>query len=139
MASQPNRFHLQIASRTDNLGVIRLFIGDIARKAGFNEDTISDIELAVDEACTNVIKHAYHYDANQQIDIAVELNDRQMAIVISDHGSGFDPDSIENPDQRIRKHARGGLGIALMKKIMDEVSFSIQPGIRNEVRMIKYK
>ncbi len=129
---------MKIPSRTDNLDVIRVFIGDIARKAGFNDDAISEIELAVDEACANVIKHAYHYDANQHIDIIVETNSSKLTITISDHGKGFDPEKIESPEMRIQKHARGGLGIALIRKIMDEVTFRIDPGIRNEVRMVKY-
>lgn len=129
---------MKIPSRTDNLDIIRVFIGDIARKAGFNDDSISEIELAVDEACANVIKHAYRYDSNQHIDIIVETNSSKLTITISDHGQGFDPEKIESSELRIKKHARGGLGIALIKKIMDEVTFQIQPGVRNEVRMVKY-
>lgn len=129
---------MKIPSRTDNLDIIRVFIGDIARKAGFDDDSISEIELAVDEACANVIKHAYRYDANQHIDIIVETNSSKLTITISDHGQGFDPEKLESSELRIQKHARGGLGIALIKKIMDEVTFQIQPGVRNEVRMVKY-
>lgn len=138
MLTDPNSFSIKIPSRTDNLDIIRVFIGDIARKAGFSDDAISEIELAVDEACANVIKHAYHYDASQHIDIIVETNSNKLIITISDHGQGFNPENLESPELRIQKHARGGLGIALIRKIMDEVTFNIHPGIRNEVRMVKY-
>jgi serine/threonine-protein kinase RsbW len=132
-----NIFTLNIPSRTDNLEIIRDFIIGIARKFGFNDDGIGEIELAVDEACANVIKHAYNYDENKKIDITVETNSSKLTITISDQGRGFDPNKLESPEQRLQKHARGGLGIALIKKVMDEVSFELNPG-NNHVRMVKY-
>ncbi len=135
--STANIFTLNIPSRTDNLEIIRDFIIGIARKFGFTDDGIGEIELAVDEACANVIKHAYHYDENKKIDITVETNSSKLTITISDQGEGFDPAKLESPEQRLQKHARGGLGIALIKKVMDEVSFDLNPG-NNHVRMVKY-
>jgi serine/threonine-protein kinase RsbW len=136
--NEANKFNLRIPSRTDNLEIIREFIIGIARKFGFKDDSIGEIELAVDEACANVIKHAYHYDENKKIEITVETNGRKLTITISDQGGGFDPTKLETSEQRLQKHARGGLGIALIKKVMDEVSFNIHPGSHNEVRMVKY-
>ncbi len=133
-----NKFTMQIPSRTDNLEIIREFVVGIARRYGFKDDAISEIELAVDEACANVIKHAYRYDDQHNIDITVETNSTKIAITISDQGLGFNPERLESPQQRLQKHARGGLGIALIRKVMDEVSFSINPGRHNEVRMVKY-
>lgn len=135
--SSANIFTLNIPSRTDNLEIIRDFIIGIAKKFGFNDDGIGEIELAVDEACANVIKHAYNYDENKKIDITVETNSSKLTITISDQGKGFDPAKLESPEQRLQKHARGGLGIALIKKVMDEVSFDINPG-SNHVKMVKY-
>lgn len=132
-----NIFTLNIPSRTDNLEIIRDFIIGIAKKFGFDDDGISEIELAVDEACANVIKHAYNYDESKKIDITVETNSSKLTITISDQGRGFDPSRLESPEQRLQKHARGGLGIALIKKVMDEVSFDIHPG-SNHVKMVKY-
>lgn len=132
-----NIFTLNIPSRTDNLEIIRDFIIGIAKKFGFDDDGISEIELAVDEACANVIKHAYNYDENKKIDITVETNSSKLTITISDQGIGFDPGKLESPELRIQKHARGGLGIALIKKVMDEVSFDLHPG-SNHVKMVKY-
>ena len=132
-----NIFTLNIPSRTDNLEIIRDFIIGIAKKFGFDDDGINEIELAVDEACANVIKHAYNYDENKKIDITVETNSSKLTITISDQGRGFDPGRLESPEQRLQKHARGGLGIALIKKVMDEVSFDLHPG-SNHVKMVKY-
>jgi serine/threonine-protein kinase RsbW len=136
--NEANRFSLKIPGRTDNLEIIREFVIGIAKKFGFKDESISEIELAVDEACANVIKHAYHYDQNKKIDITVETNGQKLTITISDQGKGFDPEKLETPEQRLQKHARGGLGIALIKKVMDEVSFDIHPGNRNQVKMVKY-
>lgn len=129
---------MKIPSRTDNLEIIRKFVIGIAKKFGFNDESIGEIELAVDEACANVIKHAYRYDKTKKIDITVETNGRKLTIIISDQGEGFDPEKLESSEQRLQKHARGGLGIALIKKVMDEVSFNIHPGSRNQVKMVKY-
>jgi serine/threonine-protein kinase RsbW len=136
--NESNRFSLKIPSRTDNLEIIREFVVGIAKKFGFRDESISEIELAVDEACANVIKHAYHNDKNKKIDITVETNGQKLTITISDQGLGFDPEKLESSEQRLQKHARGGLGIALIKKVMDEVIFDIHPGNRNQVKMVKY-
>ncbi len=133
-----NLFNLAVQSRTDNLGIIREFVTDIAKKSGFNEDAIGDIEIAVDEACANVIKHAYRNDDSKTIEITVETNGRKLTILIRDSGPGFNPATLETPQERLQKHARGGLGIALIKRVMDEVTFDMNPGIKNQVRMVKY-
>ena len=138
MKKNDNKFSLKIPSRTENLSIIREFIINIAKKFGFNDNSISEIELAVDEACANVIKHAYQFNENKKIDITVETNGQKLTIIISDRGKGFDPKTIEPAEERLHKHARSGFGIALIKKVMDEVSFDIHPGSHNEVKMVKY-
>ncbi|MCB0833701.1 MAG: ATP-binding protein [Bacteroidetes bacterium] len=137
IVAENNVFTLNIPSRTDNLEIIRDFVITIARKQGFSEDSIGEIELAVDEACANVIKHAYHFKDDKEIAIQVETDEERISITISDEGQGFDPSSLESPEERLQKHARGGLGIALIRKVMDEVTFNIHPG-NTHVRMVKY-
>ena len=133
-----NKFNLKISSKTENLEIIRGFIENIAGKGGFEEEAIGEITLAVDEACSNVIRHAYRHNSRRKIEIAVEINSNQLIISISDKGRGFDPGRLETSDKRIKKYARGGLGIALIKKVMDEVNFDIHPGVRNQIIMTKY-
>ena len=112
-------------------------VGECASTMGFSDREVLRIQVAVDEACANVIKHAYNYDENKKIDITVETNSSKLTITISEQGRGFDPGKLESPEQRLQKHARGGLGIALIKKVMDEVSFDLHPG-SNHVKMVKY-
>lgn len=129
------KFHLNTPSQTENLELIRNFVSKIAEKAGFEETKINDIELAVDEACTNVVKHAYDEDSKRKdIDVIIEIRDGKFIVIVSDRGKGFNPHSIKELDLS----KAGGLGIHLMKILMDEVQFDIKPGVRTRVKMVKY-
>jgi serine/threonine-protein kinase RsbW len=134
-------FKLRIPSQTDNLELIRYFVGRVAEKVGFDDEDVGKIELACDEACTNVIKHAYNERKQvQSLDIAIKLDYQKLTLVVTDHGKGFDPKAIRIPDMKeyLAELKVGGLGIYLMKTLMDEVDYDIKPGIRNQVRMVKY-
>jgi serine/threonine-protein kinase RsbW len=135
-----HRYQLSVASATENLELIREFIGRLAREAGFDEDSAMQIELAVDEASTNVIKHAYRYNPAHTVDIIAQFDAEKMEIVISDRGKGFDANNVPAPDiaKKIAAAKPGGLGIHLMRSLMDEVHFSIHPKKRNEVKLVKY-
>ncbi|MEJ2054496.1 MAG: ATP-binding protein [Calditrichaceae bacterium] len=139
--TRKQKFKLKISSVTDNLEIIREFINNIAQKAGFNEGSVDQIELAVDEACTNVIKHAYKYSRDRMLDIAVSLDQEKIEISIMDKGAGFNPDNLPIPDlEKYMRNAKvGGLGIHLMRTLMDEVNFSINPGNKNQVSLVKYR
>lgn len=134
-------FKLTVASKSQNLEIIRKFIVGIAEKGGFSEDEISQIELAVDEASTNVIKHAHRLNPDKNVHIKVQMNDRQITIRICDQGTGFDANSIAAPDliKYIQEAKKGGLGIHLMRNLMDEVSFEQQANSGNCVTLIKYR
>ena len=140
MKKRSQKFKLRIPSMTDNLQLIRDFVVKIASKAGLNEEIQEQVALAVDEACTNVIKHAHKFTATRPIDILIQTDDQKIKITISDQGSGFDPTRLVKPDlKKFTKEARhGGLGIYLMQTLMDEVDYSFNPGIKNQVQMIKY-
>ncbi len=138
--SRKQKFKLRFPSKTDNLEIIREFVNRLALKTGFNPSTADQISLAVDEACTNVIKHAHKFDSRRMIDIIVYLDNEKIEIIISDTGKGFDPSKLPEPDLRqyIHEAKMGGLGIYLMKTIMDEVNYTFNPGTKNQVAMIKY-
>ena len=128
-----------ILSRTDNLSEIREFVGKAARAFGFSEEDTANIVLAVDEACTNIIKHAYQYATDKEIEVSIFQNKLSFEIRIFDSGKPFDPNTIRQPDlkEHIGHRKRGGLGVYLMKKLMDKVEYNFQRGKRNEVRLIK--
>lgn len=138
--SERQKFNLKVSSITENLEIIREFIHNLAVKGGFNDEDAYQIELAVDEACTNVIKHAYKFNDRRIIDINVYLYTNKMEINISDKGKGFDLKKLTEPDLKEYAHAakRGGLGIHLMRSLMDEVNFTFNPEKKNTVSLVKY-
>ncbi len=141
MEKQKTRqFKLKVASSPENLGTIREFIHDISLNAGFDSETAGQIELAVDEACTNVIKHAHKYEYDKSIDLLVLLDAQKITVTITDRGLGFDVNKVAKPDLQkyIHEAKKGGLGIHLMRSLMDEVQFEFNPGVKNQVTMVKY-
>jgi serine/threonine-protein kinase RsbW len=131
---------IHIESRTERLIVVREFVSAAARECGFPDDEVSKIALAVDEACTNVIKHAYRNDPDKEITVSVKKRPRGLEIVIADTGTAFDPARIQAPNMKeyLSHYRHGGLGMYLMKSLMDKVEYKIDTGRRNEVRMTKY-
>jgi len=140
MTDQIKEYKLKIPSQTNNLELIRNFVGEVAKKVGFEDKEIDKIELAVDEACTNVIQHAYKRQDGKDIDVAVKLDYQKLTIVVTDMGETFTPDQVEIPDldKYLAELRVGGLGIYLMKSLMDEVEYESGPGGENQVRMVKY-
>lgn len=131
---------LSVNSTTENLSLIREFIKSNAKNVGFTEEAINKIVLAVDEACTNVIKHAYKYSVNGQINISVSFVQGKFSVVITDSGIHFNPNAIPEPDLQLYHQQRksGGLGVFLMRKLMDEVNYENLNDNRNQVVLVKY-
>lgn len=131
---------IHIESRTERLSAARDFVSGAARTFGFSEEDVGKIALAVDEACTNVIKHAYRFDPTKKIAITVHADNGAFEIRIRDNGNAFDPGRIHQPDMKeyMTHFRRGGLGVYLMRSLMDKVEYEIKPGKMNEVRLIKF-
>jgi serine/threonine-protein kinase RsbW len=140
MKKRTQKYKLKIPSITENLQLIREFIIKIAEKAGFDQERQEQIALAVDEACTNVIKHAHKFDARRMIDIQILVDAQKISITITDRGRGFNAAKLKDPDlQKFARESRhGGLGIYLIKTLMDEVQFTYDPGVKNQVQLTKY-
>jgi serine/threonine-protein kinase RsbW len=141
MESKKKYITKTIPSRTDCLIEIREFVGSAARSFGFSEEETANIILAVDEACTNIIKHAYQYVADKKIEVAITQDNDVFEVKIFDNGRTFDPSTLQPPDlkEHIGHQRRGGLGVYLMKRLMDKVEYNFKPGKRNEVTLIKYR
>lgn len=140
MKVKTQKYKLKIPSITKNLQMVREFVLKIAAQTGFNEETQEQIALAVDEACTNVIKHAHHHDARKLMDIQIRTDANKMKIIITDRGRGFDITKLKDPDveQFIKESRHSGLGIYLIKTLMDEVEYEFKPGVKNQVQLTKY-
>jgi len=133
------RNELLIFSSTNNLAEVRSFVETHGAKVGFDKREISHIILAVDEACTNIIEHAYNGSDKEKIKIRVKSTSDKFFITITDSGHHFDPSLIEEPNieksQKMKKG--GGLGMFLMKKLMNEVKYNARKN-GNELILIKY-
>ena len=109
MSEYPTEYKLKIPSQTDNLEIIREFVGRVASKVGFNEDDLNKIELAVDEACANVIKHAYQKDQKSK-PIDIQVGD----FIKFNHNVRFDGSCVKALDDRklnrLYKADRPGIG-----------------------------
>ncbi len=139
MPSLERTFILQVPSSTENLAMIRDFVTNIAEQAGLTPGEVAQIELAVDEACANVMEHAYGRDITKEVSVRATLDGDAVEINVIDTGQGFDPATVKQLelDKLISNRKSGGLGMRLMKKFMDEVHYEMIPGKKNELRMIK--
>ena len=131
---------ITIQSRTERLIRVREFVSTAARKFGFGDEDVSKIALAVDEACTNIIKHAYESDPRKNISVTIKGRNGTFEVAIRDSGAEFDPAGVPSPDMQeyLTHYRRGGLGMYLMKSLMDKIEYNIKPGRPNEVRLTKY-
>lgn len=139
MAAIERKFILHVPSSTENLALIREFVTIIGTQAGLDEKEVAKIELAVDEACANVIEHAYGHDTSKEVVIRATFDADTLWIKVEDTGHGFDPTTVKEEElqQLIAHHKSGGLGMRLMKTLMDEVHYEIVPGQKNELHMMK--
>ena len=110
-----------------------------AQKAGFDERALYKIQLAVDEACANVVDHAYTGAEPGDIEVSCRLNDRLLTIRVRDWGEGFDLGGVKDPDLKapLEERSLGGLGLFLVRQVMDEVQFTSDPEQGNELMMSK--
>jgi len=132
-------FSLQVPSATGNLALIREFVSTVGEQAGFNDQDVMRLQLAVDEACANVIEHAYNLEDTHEVTVRAVVDDDAIRFEIVDRGKGFDPARIheQNLDELIKERRSGGLGLRLIRSIMDDVQYQIVPGEKNELRTVK--
>ncbi|MBI4419042.1 MAG: ATP-binding protein [Ignavibacteriales bacterium] len=129
-----------IPSKTGKLLEVREFVASEARAFGFSDEDISKIALAVDEACTNIIRHAYQNDPNRAISITIQKKRDRFEVSIVDDGKKFDPAVLKplNLKEHLTQYRRGGLGVYLMKTLMDKVEYNTLGDKKNEVRLTKF-
>jgi serine/threonine-protein kinase RsbW len=110
---------LSLPARPDSLGVIRHVLGAFAESLRLPADLVEDIRLAVTEACTNVVRHAYDGD-DGPIDVVMRPSKERLEIIISDRGRGMGPSpDVEGP----------GLGLPLIAALADSVELQeVRPG-----------
>lgn len=113
---------MTIPSDVSYLEPIRTLIQEITSLAGLPRDAASEVELAVTEGCANVIRHCYRNSDRERIDLAFSFAGDVLEVRIDDYGKFVDPARIKGrPLDDVRP---GGLGVHLMQKVMDEVTYT---------------
>lgn len=135
---------LTIPAKAEYITLSRLALSGLSRVRTFPEDTLADLKLALTEACSNSVRHAYD-DGDGHVDISFELHDDRLVVEIADDGTGFEPDGAGQKGQDEAGDAsgeaeltEGGLGIAIIRSIADEVEIVAGPGGRgSRLRFVK--
>jgi len=132
---QKTPLHLSVKSHPENLKHIRKMVADSLSEARVPEHDSHIITLAVDEACSNIIKHGYKNDYNRKIDLFIDLEINCLTISIIDSGIKFDISSIEPRD--VNDIRPGKLGLHIINEVMDKVMYSQTEDGFNKIEMIK--
>ncbi|MFH1185112.1 MAG: ATP-binding protein [Chloroflexota bacterium] len=130
----------KFSANFENLDEIREHVGSLARAAGFSERTVYSVQLAADEAASNIIEHAYGGRADRSFMLRCEYANERLIMTFLDRGKSFDFFRAATPDitADLSKRKIGGLGIFLVHKLMDEVDYRVT-GSGNYLTLIKRK
>ena len=122
-----------------SLARIARFVGRATTAAGLSERAAYAVQMAVDEACTNIIEHAYGGEGVGSIDCTCEVTKDSLVITLRDHGRPFDPTLVSDPDLDVQLEERtlGGLGVYLIRQLMDAVDHRYEPGEGNVLILTK--
>jgi serine/threonine-protein kinase RsbW len=131
--------YMKFPARFEFLDEIRDFVAQVAREGGFSEKVIYSLQLAADEAASNIIEHAYGGAPDGYLNIACDMDGDIIIITMQDHGKPFDPSEVKEPNLTADLSERqiGGLGVYLMRKIMDTVRYDSDPKNGNLLTMTK--
>ncbi len=128
---------IKVKSDPKYLSVIRTVTAKMGELYGLSESTIEDIKLAVDEACSNVIKHAYGGDTHQSILVKYRMTKKGFEVLIEDSGIKVQPESIEG--RSLNDIRPGGLGVHLIKRAFDFYQFDQRKRRGNRLRLVSFK
>lgn len=128
--------HLRIPAKAEYITLCRLALTGLGRLRPIGDDTMADLKLALTEAVSNSVRHAYGPDGDGSVDVVYELHPDRLGIRVVDDGEGFDPHepaTVEGGEL-----SEGGLGIAIIKTIADEFEIRSRPGVRGStLRFVK--
>ncbi|MGM8366587.1 anti-sigma B factor RsbW [Virgibacillus sp. W0181] len=133
---------MKFPARAEYVGVIRLSISGIASRMGFSYEDIEDLKVAVSEAATNVVSHAYEKGEPGELTIGFGIYDQRLEIMVADHGGSFDLNEIKGkigpyePSESVESLREGGFGLFLINALMDKVEINNKYGVI--VLMTKY-
>jgi len=129
-----------VPAQISYLPVLRRFVSRIASRYRFSKSEINALTISVDEACTNIIKHGYRDTPSGSITMNVQVKNDRMIVELIDHGICFDPNQVSDPNisHYIKNGKKGGLGIFIMKKFLDDIQY-VTSGKANILRLVKMR
>ena len=120
--------HLRIPAKAEYITLCRLALTGLGQLRAIGDDTMADLKLALTEAVSNSVRHAYGATGDGSVDVRYELHPDRLHIEVVDDGAGFDPDrSVGANGEELTE---GGLGIAIIRSIADEFELRSQAGAR---------
>lgn len=129
---------ITIKNRLSDIALVQTALKQFADVRGISSHDVMKINLIVDELISNIVSYAYQDDGEHDIEIELGLADNRLSLAITDDGVPFDPSAKDSPDTAVPLEARplGGLGIHLVKKIADDLSYQRRAG-KNVVTVVK--
>jgi serine/threonine-protein kinase RsbW len=131
----PAEVRLTIPAKAEYISLSRLALTGISRLRPLSEETLGDLKLALTEACTNSVRHAYD-DGEGVVEILYELHSDRLVVEVTDTGEGFDPDA--GRELEADELAEGGLGIAIIRALADEFEITDRNGGGSRLRFVKH-
>lgn len=135
MPQQYDYIEMKFPSSAEYVGLIRLTLSGVLSRAGASYDQIEDSKIAVSEAVTNAVKHAYSEDESGEVLIGFAIYSNKVEIIVADHGQSFNYEEVKeelgpySEDENVNYLREGGLGLFLIETLMDEVYLKKDPGV----------
>jgi serine/threonine-protein kinase RsbW len=126
---------LTIPAKAEYITLGRLALSALARVRPFTEETLSDLKLALTEACTNSVRHAYRDGRAGMVEIVYRLEPDRLEVEVTDEGDGFSPEEIALEEGELTE---GGLGIAIIRAVTDDVDFGERAQRGSRLRFVKF-
>jgi serine/threonine-protein kinase RsbW len=127
---------LTIPARAEYIALCRLALTGVARTRALQAEVVADLKLALTEACSNSVRHAYEEGRDGVVQISYQLSEDRIEVEVRDDGAGFDPAVLERAQQALDE---GGLGIAIIRAVTDELDIGPNPsGGGSRLRFTKY-
>jgi len=136
MAAEARSVRLTIPARPEYITLGRLALTAIAGVHRVSDETLHDLKLALTEACTNSVRHAYEDGRVGNVEIVYELKPDRLVVEVGDEGAGFEP--AEPPEDGDRDLEEGGLGIAIIRALADEVEIGPREEGGSRLRFVKF-
>lgn len=135
MPLQYDYIEMKFPSSAEYVGLIRLTLSGVLSRAGATYDQIEDSKIAVSEAVTNAVKHAYGEDQTGDVLVGFAVYEDKVEIIVADHGQSFNYEDVRKElgpyteDDNVNFLREGGLGLFLIETLMDEVYIKKDPGV----------